>query len=120
MRLATCILLIIAVVAPPVRAASSPESAPAKTPTKVAVAAKPHLLTDKADLEAFFDGIMHDQLDFKHIAGAVVTVVNGNDVALLKGYGYADIDARHPSIPRRPSSASPRSRSFSSGRPSCS
>ena len=57
---------------------------PAKTPTKVVVAAKPHSLTDKADLEAFFDGVMNEQLDFKHVAGAVVAVVNGNDVVLIK------------------------------------
>ncbi|HEX4072680.1 MAG TPA: serine hydrolase [Planctomycetaceae bacterium] len=99
MRFATSILLIIAVVAPPARAASAPEAAPAKTPTKVVVTAKPHSLSDKADLEAFFDGIFHDQLDFKHIAGAVVTVVNGNDIVLMKGYGYADIDARRPVDP---------------------
>ncbi len=91
-------MIAVAVVADSVRL-SAAEAAPAKTPTKVVVAAKPHSLTDKADLEAFFDGVMNEQIDFKHVAGAVVAVVNGNDVVLLKGYGYADIDARKPVDP---------------------
>jgi CubicO group peptidase (beta-lactamase class C family) len=99
MRFANCLFLIIAVAALQPRTLSAAEAAPAKTPTKVVVAAKPHSLTDKADLEAFFDGILNEQLEFKHVAGAVVTVVNGNDVALMKGYGYADIDARRPVDP---------------------
>jgi CubicO group peptidase (beta-lactamase class C family) len=34
------------------------------------------------------------QLESKHIAGAVVTVVAGDKLVFSKGYGYADVDAR--------------------------
>jgi CubicO group peptidase (beta-lactamase class C family) len=100
MRFATSVLLLVCVATLGTRtaAAAGPESV--KTPTSLTAASKPHALTDKADLEAFFDGVLYEQLEFKHVAGAVVTVVNGNDVAFTKGYGYADIDARRPVDPQ--------------------
>jgi CubicO group peptidase (beta-lactamase class C family) len=51
-------------------------------------------VSDKVDLEAFFDGAIPVQLDSKHIAGAVIAVVNGDKVVFTKGYGYADIEKR--------------------------
>jgi CubicO group peptidase (beta-lactamase class C family) len=51
---------------------------------------------DAADVEAFMDGVMTDQLRTAHIAGAVVAVVAGGHVVLLKGYGYSDIAAHRP------------------------
>lgn len=56
---------------------------------------------DPADLEAFFDGAIRVQLDKKHIAGAVVSVVADNKVVFTKGYGYADIAARKPVDPEK-------------------
>jgi CubicO group peptidase (beta-lactamase class C family) len=51
-------------------------------------------ISDAADLEAFFDGVLPVQLESKHIAGAVVAVVAGDKLVFSKGYGYADVDAR--------------------------
>jgi CubicO group peptidase (beta-lactamase class C family) len=59
-----------------------------------AATGKPGNLSDPADLEAFFDGVLGVQLESRHIAGAVVAVVVGDRVVFRKGYGYADIDAR--------------------------
>jgi CubicO group peptidase (beta-lactamase class C family) len=56
---------------------------------------KPGNIADAGDLEAFFDGVLPVQLESKHIAGAVVAVVVGDNLVFSKGYGYADIDARH-------------------------
>jgi CubicO group peptidase (beta-lactamase class C family) len=63
-------------------------------PAREAATGKPGNLSDAADLEAFFDGVLGVQLESKHIAGAVVAVVVGDRVVFRKGYGYADIDAR--------------------------
>jgi CubicO group peptidase (beta-lactamase class C family) len=49
---------------------------------------------ERSNLEAFFDGVLGYQLDERHIAGAVVTVVVGDQVVFEKGYGYADVEAR--------------------------
>ena len=55
--------------------------------------ATPHELT-RADLEEFFDLLINDQLAREDIAGAVIGVVKDGQIAIAKGYGYADI-ARH-------------------------
>lgn len=44
-----------------------------------------------ADLQAFFDRVIPEQLASLHIAGAVVSVVAGDDLVFAKGYGYADV-----------------------------
>src|SRR6202020_721673 len=51
-------------------------------------------VSDPADLESFFDGVLPVQMDSKHIAGAVVAVVVGDKLVFTKGYGYADVDGR--------------------------
>jgi CubicO group peptidase (beta-lactamase class C family) len=51
-------------------------------------------IADPADLEAFFDGVIRVQLEAKHVAGAVVSVVVGDKLVFSKGYGYADLEAR--------------------------
>jgi CubicO group peptidase (beta-lactamase class C family) len=58
------------------------------------IPSKPANVSDPAELEAFFDGVVNVQLQSKHIAGAVVAVVVGDKVVFKKGYGYADIAAR--------------------------
>ncbi len=54
---------------------------------------------DKADLEAFFDGILPIQLERSDIAGATVMVIENGNVLLEKGYGYADVKAKKPVDP---------------------
>ena len=46
--------------------------------------------TDRAEFEAFTDGVMHELLAQFHAVGAVVTVVSGGDLFFAKGYGYSD------------------------------
>ena len=62
----------------------------AKTP---AVPAAAHNL-DKADVEAFFDGILPLQMERGDIGGASVLVMKDGEVLLQKGYGYADVKAK--------------------------
>ncbi|TPE63729.1 serine hydrolase [Sandaracinobacter neustonicus] len=49
-----------------------------------------------ADLPAFIDGVMAQQIATREVAGAVVTVVSGGRVIFNKGYGFADVDRRIP------------------------
>lgn len=48
----------------------------------------------RADLEPFVDGIVEAELAKNDVAGAVVGVVAGGEVAFVKGYGFADIAKR--------------------------
>jgi CubicO group peptidase (beta-lactamase class C family) len=66
-----------------------------------ASALKAGMVSDPADLEAFFDGAINVQLESKHVAGAVVAVVVGDRVVFSKGYGYADVDARRKVDPEK-------------------
>jgi CubicO group peptidase (beta-lactamase class C family) len=73
-----------------------PAPQPAEAPT-----AKAGNVSDRGDLEAFFDGAVNVQLESKHIAGAVVAVVAGDKVVFTKGYGYADVEARRKVDPEK-------------------
>jgi CubicO group peptidase (beta-lactamase class C family) len=54
---------------------------------------------ERADLEAFFDGIIPLQLERSDVAGASVLVMKDGQVLLEKGYGYADLKAGKPVNP---------------------
>ncbi len=54
-----------------------------------------------ADLEAFFDAIIHDQMHEVGIAGVTLSVVSGGEVILSKGYGDADVNRKIPVDPDR-------------------
>jgi CubicO group peptidase (beta-lactamase class C family) len=56
-------------------------------------------LKDKADLEAFFDGVMAAHLPALHIAGATVSVVKDGELFFAKGYGFADLEKKVPVDP---------------------
>lgn len=56
---------------------------------------------DRAELEAFVDGVMAGQLQRQHVAGATVAVVKDGALFFAKGYGYADVDKRQPVDPAR-------------------
>ncbi len=56
---------------------------------------------DRADLEAWLDGVVPYGLKSGEIAGAVVVVVKDGQVLLEKGYGHADVAAKTPMDPRQ-------------------
>jgi CubicO group peptidase (beta-lactamase class C family) len=49
-----------------------------------------------ADLGAFLDPLITDQLARLKIAGAVVVVVKDDSILFAKGYGYADVENKRP------------------------
>ena len=51
---------------------------------------------EAAALEAFFDGLVPEQLERSGIAGAVVVVVRGDETLFAKGYGVADRSTGRP------------------------
>lgn len=46
----------------------------------------------RAELAALVDGITIDAMDSQHVAGVTVSVVQGGQVAFLKGYGIAGVE----------------------------
>ena len=57
--------------------------------------------TDPAELEAFLDDLMAEQMEELHIAGAAVAVVKDGELFFAKGYGYADLENGTPVDPER-------------------
>lgn len=52
-----------------------------------------------ADVGAFLDGLVPQQLKREDIAGAVVVIVKNGSVLFSKGYGFADVKKRIPVSP---------------------
>ena len=75
-----------------------PLQAGSERPAPITPAA-PHTL-ERADLEAFFDGIIPLQLERSDIAGSTVLVMKDGQVLLQKGYGYADWGKKKPVDPQ--------------------
>jgi CubicO group peptidase (beta-lactamase class C family) len=48
--------------------------------------------TDPAELESFLDGLLAQEMQEDHIAGAAVAVVKDGQLFFAKGYGYADVE----------------------------
>src|SRR5882672_885757 len=69
--------------AAPLTAAESQQAAATPPPS-------PHPL-EKADLEAFFDGLVPLQMERSDVAGATVLVMKDGKELLKKGYGYSDV-----------------------------
>ncbi len=82
--------------AEPSTASPTPADSSSAEPAAPAAAATRHGPTDRAELEAFIDGLMAVQLKDKHIAGATVAVVVDGKPLFAKGYGYADVAAKKP------------------------
>ncbi len=61
-----------------------------------AIAMPTYTLGDPQELEKFMDIVMKSQLSEQNIAGAVVVVVQDDQVLLAKGYGYADVEKQIP------------------------
>jgi CubicO group peptidase (beta-lactamase class C family) len=69
-------------------------SQPVATPAAEVPPASPQArrgLRDRAELEAFMDGMMAAQLRDHHIAGATVSVVKDGQVFFTKGYGASNV-----------------------------
>jgi CubicO group peptidase (beta-lactamase class C family) len=49
-----------------------------------------------ADIEAFLDGLVPQQISHDDIAGATISVVKDGKVLFAKGYGYADVKSKKP------------------------
>ncbi len=54
---------------------------------------------DSVHVDAFMDGLMASTLANNNIAGATVCIVKDNEILLLKGYGYHDLEERLPVDP---------------------
>jgi CubicO group peptidase (beta-lactamase class C family) len=65
---------------------------------RVNAAAQAASIDNRAALEAWLDGT-NAILEAHHCAGAVVAIVRNGEVALAKGYGYADLQTRKPVDP---------------------
>ena len=61
-----------------------------------ATTARARGLRDRAELEAFMDGVMTAQLRDHHIAGATIAVVRDGAPFFVKGYGAADVRTQRP------------------------
>ncbi|MCP4140465.1 MAG: beta-lactamase family protein [Chloroflexi bacterium] len=53
-------------------------------------------VTDPAELEAFMDEYLAEQMETHHIPGVVITFVKDDEVFFSKGYGYADLENQTP------------------------
>jgi CubicO group peptidase (beta-lactamase class C family) len=58
-------------------------------------------LTDPTELEAFLDGLLAQEMEEYHIAGAAVSVVKDGKLFFAKGYGYADVENGIPVDPEQ-------------------
>jgi len=52
--------------------------------------------TDPVELEAFLDGLMAEQMEELHIAGAAISVVKDGELYFTKGYGSPDLESGTP------------------------
>ncbi|HVK41972.1 MAG TPA: serine hydrolase domain-containing protein [Phenylobacterium sp.] len=68
-----------------------PTAVPPAGPTIAPLTATPQLT--RPDLEAWLDGFVPYALERADAAGAVVAIVKDGQPLLVKGYGYADVDA---------------------------
>src|SRR5579885_2996455 len=66
---------------------------------QTAAPAEPVPEMSPADIGAFLDGLVPQQLARDDIAGAVVVVVKDGKVLFAKGYGYADVERHRPVSP---------------------
>ncbi|MFC3050677.1 serine hydrolase domain-containing protein [Kordiimonas pumila] len=63
----------------------------------VVQAVEPKETDNQAELEAFVDGWVHENMNPQEVAGVMVSIVQNGNILLEKGYGYADIE-KHTSV----------------------
>ncbi|MGC1482738.1 MAG: serine hydrolase domain-containing protein [Candidatus Acidiferrum sp.] len=99
--LALCTLLPALALPPQIPTSQKPIAAPStataksspETPSSIA-----HPL-EKADLEAFFDGLVPLQMERSDVAGATVLVMKDGQELLKKGYGFSEVTKKTPVDP---------------------
>jgi CubicO group peptidase (beta-lactamase class C family) len=84
--------------APPKSASAAPKTPRPASATPAAAVHAQELTA--ADLSAFLDGLMLQQIEKADIAGAVVAVVKDGKVLFEKGYGYTDAEKKTPVSPQ--------------------
>lgn len=89
--IASCTMIILSA------SAQTPEPGPA--PIDALSDSRP--AWNPTDLEAFLDGVVRGQLDAHQIPGATVAITSGEDIILIKGYGYADVESETPVDPEQ-------------------
>ncbi len=110
MVLAACAAATLLPVSPAISASGAARAHPSAAPAPAAApgagestadtpAATAHPL-DRADLEAWLDGMVPYALKAGDIAGGVVVVVKDGTVLLEKGYGYADVSKKRRMNPQ--------------------
>jgi CubicO group peptidase (beta-lactamase class C family) len=57
--------------------------------------------TDPAELEAFLDDLLTQEMEENHVPGAAVAVVKDGKLFFAKGYGYADLENKIPVDPEQ-------------------
>ena len=80
---------------------AAPEDVPAPGRNVLSTAQQQGGPTDPAELEAFLDDLMTEQMEEHHIPGAAVSVVKDGELFFAKGYGYADLENQIPVDPER-------------------
>src|SRR5260370_783061 len=75
------------------------DGAPAAEKHSVTTRLTPSRALERADVEAFFDGIIPLQLERSDIAGATILVMKGGKDLLRKGYGFSDVSKKKPVDP---------------------
>jgi len=76
-----------------------PAAAAAQDPPTPAPTSQVRGVTDRAELQAFLDGMLPALMRDKHVAGATIAVVKDGQLYFSKGYGWADVDKRIPVDP---------------------
>lgn len=79
--------------------AASAQAPPRESVAPVEARDRASVPLDPAVLTAFFDGMIQTHLREKPIAGATLSVVQGGEVVVARGYGYADVDEGRRVIP---------------------
>ena len=74
----------------PLTSKEAPQPAPAEAPANRV----PEMTA--ADIEAFLDGFVPQQISHDDIAGVTISVVKDGKLLFAKGYGYADVKTKKP------------------------
>jgi CubicO group peptidase (beta-lactamase class C family) len=91
-----CLLCIFVVVVGQVPNEPVPSKSATSEPTVPSASSdRLHEMT-AADIEAFLDGLIPQQLKHDDIAGATISIVKDGKLLLAKGYGYADVEKKKP------------------------
>ena len=86
--------------AAPKNSSAAAKSAPASATNAPTAAATHGQELTAADLAAFLDGLVPQQIEKGDIAGAVIAVVKDGKVLFEKGYGYSDVEKKTPVSPQ--------------------